>query len=315
MTERPRAITDDESQYKKALKWFFTANQMGLIDPDSVSMNYETYKTKENAGQYIMHDSANTLYGTTEEEDFVGSANLFAEDMAAYVPAPMATGQGHYFGISSSCENLDKALEFLNWYYSEEGTYILYRGPEGEAWEWDGDHAVYTEAYVENCKTSDPFEFSGGGTLSDATEILNVHPVTYKTEDSRGEYYALGAFNEEQLEGLTTNYLKDDWRAFYGYEDMYEYQKAEGNLTIASPALAFIEVAPDDIKTLESQIGTIVVEASWKCVFAEDEAEFEAIWKQMQEDVEILGMDQIVEDANARFDRAYEIAKSYGMME
>ena len=41
---------------------------------------------------------------------------------------------GNEYAISSSCEHPEKAIEFLDWCMSEEGSRILTQGAEGIAW-------------------------------------------------------------------------------------------------------------------------------------------------------------------------------------
>ena len=70
-----------------------------------------------------------------------------------------------------------------------------------------------------------------------------------------------------------------------------------------------------EINELQQRIGDVLVEASWKMVYAADEVEFEAIWAQAQEDAKLLGIDMVVEDAVARWNQAKQLAESYGIHE
>ena len=44
---------DSNSTYVRALKFLFDANQMGLVDPESTSQNYDTLYNKYNDGQIL----------------------------------------------------------------------------------------------------------------------------------------------------------------------------------------------------------------------------------------------------------------------
>ena len=37
-----QSILDSDSEYIRALKFYFEANQMGLVDPESTTQNYDT---------------------------------------------------------------------------------------------------------------------------------------------------------------------------------------------------------------------------------------------------------------------------------
>jgi putative aldouronate transport system substrate-binding protein len=45
------SFLDDNSAYKQAVKFFFTANQMGIVDPDSITQNWDTFLEKGTAGR------------------------------------------------------------------------------------------------------------------------------------------------------------------------------------------------------------------------------------------------------------------------
>ncbi len=52
--------------------------------------------------------------------------------------------------ITSSCENVELAARFLDYGYSEEGHNMFNFGTEGVSYNWEGDHAVYTEEITAN---------------------------------------------------------------------------------------------------------------------------------------------------------------------
>jgi putative aldouronate transport system substrate-binding protein len=48
-----RSILDNDSYYKRGLQFYFTANQMGIVDPDSLSQSYEDMLVKGKAGRVL----------------------------------------------------------------------------------------------------------------------------------------------------------------------------------------------------------------------------------------------------------------------
>ena len=50
---------------------------------------------------------------------------------------------------------------------------------------------------------------------------------------------------------------------------------------------------PADIVTIRNQCKSIVVEKSWQMIFAEDEAEFNALLTEMRDTVKGLGYDEL----------------------
>lgn len=49
-----QSIIDDDSVYIQALKFFYEANQRGLVDPDSTTQNYDTWSAKYPSWNYIL---------------------------------------------------------------------------------------------------------------------------------------------------------------------------------------------------------------------------------------------------------------------
>ena len=49
-----QGILDSESEYVRALKFYYEANQMGLVDPESTTQNYDTMFAKYQAGQVLL---------------------------------------------------------------------------------------------------------------------------------------------------------------------------------------------------------------------------------------------------------------------
>ena len=80
---------------------------------------------------------------------------------------------------------------------------------------------------------------------------------------------------------------------------------------MTSPVLSFVAPAPDDIEEIRGQIGEIVVQNSWKMVYARDQEEFDALWAQTQADAEALGAEQVFADAVARWEEAVKVSEKY----
>lgn len=317
----PTSILADDSVYKDGLEWLFKANQMGLIDPDAPTMGWDAYCSKMTNGQVVSWNWNWWPYGDDTSENYYGMASVWTEDTETKEVTSNVAGhaKGWSFGISSQCKNLDKVLEFLDWLYSEEGKLMQFRGPEGIAWEMKDGKAVYTEEYLERYKegkAGDYFEMPGGGKIYWAW--LNTCPVDkYSTiEEATGQPYHLDYMDTAALEAVKVDTIQESWKEVYGeYRDMYSAEMANGGKHVAefSPVYNFVETIPDDIQVISKKIGEIIVQNSWKMVYAKDQAEFDQLWEQTKADAESLGIDQVVEDAVVRWNKAVETAKSMGL--
>jgi len=318
LSEEPRSVLDDSSTYKAGLKYLFKANQMGLIDPDSTAQNYDGFNTKVANGQYMLVPFNWAGYGKTDVEDFHGYASLWPESAEVQSYGPYVTGETYKIGISSACENIDKALAFIDWYYSSEGIMFIQRGPEGELWEYDDNgKAVYTDKYLTAYKSGEAIIMEDGGDFGEAGMVFNASPVSSWTKDpATGQPYYISTMDRNTLTAQFVNYMSQDWREhFDGAIDMYTWvmENDPDRLTIKSNKLGFIPAPSDEMATLTAQIGNLVREASWKMVFAKDEAEFDSIWEQLKTDAEALGMKDVVADALARHAEGVATADALGI--
>lgn len=311
----PRSILADDSMYKQALKWLFKANQMGVLDPDSITQNYEGFGAKANAGQYLSINWNWWSYGDANADDYKGFASVWTLDSKIPTNPDSPIGsKGLYLGISSKCKDIEKALSYIDWYYSYEGLVTVYNGPEGICWNWEDGKRVFTDEFINDYQNGT--DIPGGG-LYTFYSFCSYPGVTSGFPDENGDGYIDAKMNPG-IFGNNTTKLQQSWQNTYGeYANMEEAQKATGgkNLTTFSAIFSLIQPAGDEINELQQRIGDILVEASWKMVYATDEVEFEAIWAQAQEDANLLGIDTVVEDAVARWNQAKQLAESYGIHE
>lgn len=319
------SILSDDGEYLKGLKWLNTAVNMGIVDPESNAQVFDNYNGKAANGQYLF-TWWDWYRGYSDEysEDYYGYAPVWPDDMRMKLGTANILGEGRWIGISSACENVDAALEFLNWFYAEETCDLLINGPEGLLYEWSEDGTrVPTELAIELSDNGEQYTFEAGGTLEDARNVLQILPYTSSASHSSGDGYLEAAWNGTYKKALIANkdknYLLESWEAEYGVCDdvapnMFNIAEKNGRkIPITSAVLSLIEPAEQDIQTITNQIAQIVVQNSWKMMYAEDEAEFEAIWEETKADAEALGINQVIEDAKVRFQAAKDLAASYGI--
>ena len=71
-----------------------------------------------------------------------------------------------------------------------------------------------------------------------------------------------------------------------------EYLIANDKLLVSPGLSVALPEEPADIVTIRNQCKSIVVEKSWQMIFAEDEAEFNALLTEMRNTVKGLGYDE-----------------------
>lgn len=145
-------LTDSESFFWDGVRFYYEANRRGLLDPDSVNMEIADYEKKINKGIYLlgfdgtqMKDKENILSGQGFRKAGYAPLSPLADVQAVFRYTESIMG-GSDLAISSSCKHPDKAITFLNWCFSEEGSRIFAQGTKGFAWEEkDGELELTSE--------------------------------------------------------------------------------------------------------------------------------------------------------------------------
>lgn len=310
-------LLDDNSVYKRVLDFYFAANQAGIMDPDSITQKWETVSEKYKNGQVLFSPwewaaAPFNVTENTEAEDFKGYQAVWADDFMIPIWPDATTGRSWTLGVSSSTKNVDAALKFIDFLYSYDAVDLLFNGPEGELWETGDDGMRHITEEGWNI-LDDNLELSGGGTILDAFNIINSPSMTAQSirPDSDGQTMS-NSYWESVLMHRSSK-LIEDWRSEHdGAVNMFHYAKDNNqNLIKSTAALNLMPSVPDDLQMTMSQVGEVIKTNSWKMVYAKDQAEYDALWKEMQEKAEGLGLNEIVDWAQTEFQGALEKVEKY----
>lgn len=302
-----QSILDSDSEYVRALKFYFEANQMGLIDPESTTQNYDTLFAKFQNGQvlyswwpWLGQAAFNTTTNLTEGKGFMLAP---IQDQEIFSYGAEVYGGKQFIGIGSNAEDPARIAAFIDWLYSPEGVLSNSSqtsgssGPEGLTWELQDGAPVLTEFGEQALLDGNadvPAEY-GGGTYKDGVSALNVNTVLpIDTNPNTGYAYAYTMWESFLTEH--TNPVKEDWSEQMGGALSTVDYLIESDQILVAPGASY--VAPEDsseISTLRNQVKSTIVEYSWRMVFAKDEAEFDTLLAEMQEIANGLGYEQVLE--------------------
>ncbi len=323
-----QSIIDDDSQYVRALRFYFQANQMGLVDPDSLSQNYDSVFAKYQNGDilfcvwpWLAQSAYNTI---SHKEEGKGFMHVSIQDSKIYSYGCNAMGNPRtVIGIGSKAEDPERLADFIDWLYSSEGISINEAqslggaaGPEGLTWEMTEDGPALTEFGIQalmNGEVEVPAEW-GGGLWLDGTSALNFKAVVLKDLDENGNPYAYSLW--DSVMNMDETKLDTDWREHMGADTTMEYLQKE-NMLIVAPGCEFKKAGETaEIVTLRNQCKTVVVEYSWKMIFAKSEAEFETLLDTMQIKLKSLGYDRVfaidLENAKLQDEARQKAVEKYG---
>lgn len=290
-----QSILDSDSLYIRALKFYFNANRLGLVDPDSPTQSYSDVFSKTQNGQVLFSAwpwLGQSAYNTAEHLN-EGKAMMFVpiEDERILSNGCSLYGSGSVMiCIGSQAKDIGRLADFIDWLYSSEGIAVACAqrnqgtaGPEGLTWEMTDDGPVLTSfgitALLENGDISVPAEW-GGGTWADGVCQLNITPVAAVETDENGYpyYYMLW----DSVRALGQSQIETDWQKAYGAQTVMEYLTLQDSLAVAPAVNVTLSGDTAELATIRKRCASIIIEYSWQMVFAEDEEAFETLYETMR---------------------------------
>ncbi len=317
LTKETSSLLAEDSFYKRALKFYFEANQRGLLDPDSLSQTFDDVNAKFNAGR-VMFSWFSWLTGNYHSENknnaekVDGMASVIADDMKLYNAPYQSIGRNWYFAISSDCSNIDAALEFLNWLYDPDVCQYLSNGPKGITWEYneEGEPEIINWDIVDKKTDLLMPEDIGGGAFQDGVYPFNTLGLQAATEMDDG--YSLSHRYWTSTLSRNPDLLKQEVNEMLGGVNVLaEYLEANDMVADSTQAVNMITPADDDLELIITQIGEIVKKYSWQMVYADDEAEFNKLWSTMVGQAKQLGLEQVTEYYTMEWEKALNLVKDY----
>ncbi|MBO4679170.1 MAG: sugar ABC transporter substrate-binding protein, partial [Lachnospiraceae bacterium] len=290
-------LTDKNGTYYKMLKFLYKANQMGLVDPDSGSQNWDAACAKMSSGRvYTFWYSWQVGFWNTQERLADGKGMIFipVQDQNYYTTSDTYYGSGRVFGVGSGVdgEKYDRIMKFLDWYASPEGVTFQHCGIEGFNYELsaDGKFTLKNDnALMDNLPV--PEEYGGAG-YSDGNNAINQWIVSsISTNPNSGEAY--GNAHWSSYKAATATKTKNEWAARFGAAEPVEWMKAHNALLVRPSVSVSLPSEDADITVIRNQVGQEVKDASWKMIFAKSDAEFDSMWDTMTTNLDSLGFEQL----------------------
>ncbi len=300
-----QSIIDSDSEYVRTLKFFFQANQMGILDPDSSTQNWDTLYTKYQDGAVLWSPwpwLGQSAYNTIERKA-EGKGFMYApvQDMKIFSYG-CKPGDKYVICVGSQAQDTQRMVDFIDWLYSPEG--IMYScaqtsgtcGPEGLTWEMKDGRPVLTEFGIKVFSGDDKLTMPdgwGSGTYKDGISQLNFQAVsTLNINPVNNEPYNYSLW-PSYLESNVTP-LDKSWQEFMKATTTLDYLKQHNMYEVAAGNAYIPPASPPEIDAARTQCKQIIVQNSWKMVFAKNQAEFDSFLKDMQDTVKGLGYDDVL---------------------
>lgn len=300
-----------------AVKYFQKLNEeyhKGIVDPESFTQTYDEYIAKLSTGRVLgMIDQWwNFAYNVNDSLKQQG----LDEQGCDYVPLPITIEEGiqnkwHCSGsvlneasglaITTSCEDVEGALQFINDLLSQEVHDLRYWGVEGEDYEVD-ENGLFYRTEEQRLKASDTAYKAShlctysyfpqyAGTSRDGINAMQpqYQPTEFfdgLSDDVKKCFEAYGA--ETYVDMLGSSEAPGPWYPMYSYSN---------NMTTSTPGGMAL-----------TKMGEIKHEYLPKVVMAED---FDAAWDEYMEAYESCDPQAFLDEMQEELDRRMEEAAKY----
>lgn len=152
--------------FKAVIEFFAQAYKDGILDPDYATMTQETYWEKLSSGRTMSICDNNSFIGRV----FNPALEQIDENAAFDIVPPLENdlGQTRQYRynkdwtdqiiVSSQVDEPEKVVQFLNWFYTDEGRMLTNFGVEGQDYDIvDGNPMIKQEIVDANSDASDVF--------------------------------------------------------------------------------------------------------------------------------------------------------------
>jgi multiple sugar transport system substrate-binding protein/putative aldouronate transport system substrate-binding protein len=323
-----QSILDPDGEYMRTLAFFDKANQMGLMDPESTTQNYDTLFSKYQNGQVLF-----SFWPWLGQSAYNTEANMKAgrgfeiaplKDMKVFSYGAAAYGGQQVLAIGSKAKDPERIAAFIDWLYSTEGTYtnnsqtMGAAGPKGLTWDMGSDGKPELTDFGKKVflsGTADVPAQWGGGDYIKGTSALNVSAVLPNDIDPATKlpfnYKAWPSYQK-----LTQTPLSTDWSEHMGdATSTMEYLQKNKELLVGAGASYTAPTDSSEIETLRNQIKSIIVQYSWQMSFAKDDAEFAHLQKELISKANGLGYAKVLkvdmDNAKQQNDQRIAVAAAF----
>ncbi|MGC3994877.1 MAG: hypothetical protein QM779_12315 [Propionicimonas sp.] len=324
-----QSIVDPNSAYVRSLKFFNKANQMGMLDPDSTTQNYDTVFSKIQKGQVLFSFwpwQGQAAFNTTDNmADGKGFMIAPLADMLVFSYGAAVYGGTQILTIGSKAKDPERIAAFANWIYSSEGTYTNNSQTQGAAgprtltWDLNADKKPELNDFgmkaLAGAGADVPTEW-GGGTYTDGASWLNFTAVLpIDTDPDTGYPFSYKMW--ETFQATQENPLTKDWSSHMGNAKTTMGYLKDNNKLLVAPGAGFTTPTDDsEIQTLRNQIKASIVEYSWKASFAKDDSSFNSLIDELGKTVDGLGYAKVLEvdmaNAKSQNDARLAVVKDFG---
>ena len=253
MTAEAYANENENDSHQQAYSGNCFAYTWYLSPASLQQMNTETQKINPDAQWAVMRPLGQANYNTSK-----GWGGLF---------------------VSKSCKNPEKAIQFIQYMFSEEGRHLSKWGREGIEWTMGEDGLpVFSDEWK--------------ATKAEGTEAMNK---------KYNQYFYFGVTGVDELLGDYVDMSEEDLADCTAYKDGYlNYPE----IAIATP------VSSSDEGVIEAKLKEMLKAEEAKVIFSANADEFEKNYANLQENAQKIGVEQL---NSYMTEKVAEVKAEYGL--
>lgn len=274
-------LTDENAPFWKSVEFYYKAEQLGLLDPDSFTQKRADRTTKLNNDGICVDPWPESLSNVDQ-----------TTSLAGYAVPPLDWGYqwngidykmgwiDKDFAITKSCKSPEKAMDLLNYVWSYEGVRTLYSGVKGLEWNDEGGAAQLLPDTI-NDTGSDAVKKRGINSIYGGN-FCGLSGFTVNPADGQ----PLSLFNTTSVyeTQAKTNAIYKDFSQHYGTattRDVFLQKLKDGTAkdqsNFNSYAAAIMPQVPDDIISAEANLGTLMQQYAAKCILSGSDDSFQTV--------------------------------------
>lgn len=292
---------DEEGPYLEALAFFNELYRNDLIDPDSMTNTFDRAMEKvKNGGTFfsIFNFAGSDSYNTDDhQQEGKMMLTLTPDEATPIVYGMNVMGGNRVWSIGAKTQYPELCMEIINWLTTPEGRMTSEYGPQGVTWDYDErGKAYFTDLGLKMRNDKDvrfPEDTGYSGKFRDGEfEFNNTTWSLNAVNPESGEPYNWEFWESNQ--GEPRSEIEADWRAFVGADNAEEYLRNRAYKVAIGTS--FSEGTKSyELRVKWEQTIKALKDYSWRAIYSESEARFNATVRMMQRDVRSYGYDECLE--------------------
>jgi putative aldouronate transport system substrate-binding protein len=268
----------------RGVEFYNKAYRAGILDMDTFTQKYSDYQAKIKAGQLLtLHmgwelDTANAYFKAKGEDNkgFVAQVVEGATSQA-YAMQSIVGDNDPWIIITKSCKDPERAMDFLNYFRTYEGSRLLSSGVKGQHWDLQDGQPEFKDEIISEMTTNTNFATKTGIGLYG--KLMGLGGSAIDPED--GGYVDLKLTSKFITTKLTP--LDKEYSEYYGGifpGDAWDKLVQAGKVKTLSPS--YIPAMPalqpqddDELAKKESNMEQILTREIPKAIMTDSDEEFQ----------------------------------------